>query len=149
MNMKRVILVIFAITILFSGYCNKPAEQTINQEETIESIIKDFYKKFDYKDTPGMLNYFRDDFLWYSINGLILKKDQFEGFFAPIVSNWKTISTEVTIFDIRVDGNLAVARFGTRIQTDNKLKTMKNLHTMVFIYQFGEWKMWHHQESMQ
>lgn len=147
--MKKILLVLFVINLVLLFNCNKPVEQTSDQKEIISNVIKDFYQKLDMKDIPGLMTFFRDDFQWYSVNGMMLTKEKFESFFTPIFNNWEFISTDINIFDIHIEGNMAVARFGTKMQIDKNNKPIINLHTMVLLYQFGEWKMWHHQESMQ
>jgi len=149
MTMKKVLLVILALNITLLAFCSKPVVQTAEQEQEVKNVINDFYKSFDLKDIPALMTFFRDDFMWYTANGMILTNNKFAAFFSPIFENWKYVTTEVNVFDIRIEGTMAVARFSTKMQTDIKTTSIKNLHTMVLIYQFGEWKMWHHQESMQ
>ncbi len=146
--MKKIIFILLPLIMLSSMMCTQ-TDNTSDLEEKIKQIITDFNKRFDNKDLTGMLEYFRDDALWFTLNGIILKKDQIIPFFEPLINNWKTIETDIKFFDITISNRIAIARFATKVKIDSApdRESMKNLHTMVLKFELGEWKIWHHHMS--
>jgi len=146
--MKRILLVILPMIMLSTMMCTQPADQTA-QEEKVNEVITKFNQRFDNKDLTGMIEYFRDDCRWYTLNGIILKKDQIIPFFEPLIIEWKTIETDIKIFDTTIMDRTAIVRFGTKLKIDSApdRNSMKNLHTAVLKFELGEWKIWHHHMS--
>ena len=128
--------------------CTQTPDQS-DQEETIKKVITDFNKRFDLKDLTGMLEYFRDDCQWFTLNGIILKKDQIIPFFEPMIKDWKTVETEIKFFDTTILDRIAIVRFASKVKIDSApdRNSLKNLHTVVLKFELGEWKIWHHHMS--
>ena len=146
--MKKVMILLLPLIVLSITMCTK-TENTNDQEEIIKNIITDFNKRFDYKDLTGMLEFFRDDCQWFTLNGIILKKDQIIPFFEPLIKDWKTIETEIKFYDITISDRIAIVRLATKVRIDSapERESMKNLHTIVLKFELGEWKIWHHHMS--
>ena len=98
--------------------CTQTEDQS-EQEEKIKEIILDFNKRFDNKDLTGMLEYCHNDIQWFTLNGIILKKDQIILFFEPLIKNWTTIETDIKFFDITISNRIVIVRYATKVKIDS------------------------------
>jgi len=145
MNSKGLLLTLLLTLLLScSGF-----ESAQKQEEKIKDVIVNFNTAFDNKDMSKLLTLCTDDMCWYTLNGKILRKNQIMGFFASLMSRWSSIVTSVSNMEIKIDGDLAVARYASEIKigSGTKENTMHNLHSMVLIRQKGKWRIWQYQMS--
>ena len=139
-------LLILIMSLLLSCSGIKSPER---EEGVIKDTIANFNNAFDSKNMSGLLTLCADDMCWYTLNGKILRKNQIMGFFASLMSRWDSIKTSASNIEIKIDGDIAVARYASEIKItfSGKENKMHNLQSMILIRQEGNWRIWQYHMS--
>ena len=139
-------LLLFLLALLVTCGDRGSSEQA---RAEVEGTVRKFHARFDQKSFSGMAALCTEDMRWYTLNGQVLEKSQFMNFFLPMMRNWRALKTTPGDMEIRVSGDLAVARYPATFEFESPRgeNRMENLHTMVLVRVDSQWKIWQHHMS--